>query len=86
MAKQKLTMKMPLNLPGSSRSLSGREGEILGKLLLGHSNKMIARELAISEATVKVHLKVLLRKLKARNRTQAAIWAIENGYGERMLA
>ncbi len=73
-------------LPGSSRSLSGREGEILGKLLLGHSNKMIARELAISEATVKVHLKVLLRKLKARNRTQAAIWAIENGYGERMLA
>jgi two-component system nitrate/nitrite response regulator NarL len=41
---------------------------------------MIARELAISEATVKVHLKGLLRKLKARNRTQAAIWAMENGY------
>jgi two-component system nitrate/nitrite response regulator NarL len=47
---------------------------------------MIARELAISEATVKVHLKGLLRKLKARNRTQAAIWAMENGYGERMSA
>ena len=45
---------------------------------------MIARELAISEATVKVHLKALLRKLKACNSTQAAIWAIENGYGERM--
>lgn len=73
-------------LPGSSRGLSGREGQILCKLLLGHSNKMIARELAISEATVKVHLKALLRKLKARNRTQAAIWAIENGYGERMPA
>jgi two-component system, NarL family, nitrate/nitrite response regulator NarL len=69
-----------------SRGLSGREGEILGKLLLGHSNKMIARELVISEATVKVHLKALLRKLKARNRTQAAIWAIENGYGERIPA
>ena len=67
-------------LPGSSRNLSGREDQILCKLLLGHSNKMIARELAISEATVKVHLKGLLRKLKARNRTQAAIWAIENGY------
>jgi two-component system nitrate/nitrite response regulator NarL len=73
-------------LPGSSRSLSGREGQILCKLLLGHSNKMIARELTISEATVKVHLKALLRKLNARNRTQAAIWAIENGYGERMPA
>lgn len=70
----------------AGRSLSGREGEILGKLLLGHSNKMIARELVISEATVKVHLKALLRKLKARNRTQAAIWAIENGYGERIPA
>jgi two-component system, NarL family, nitrate/nitrite response regulator NarL len=73
-------------LPGSSRNLSGREDQILCKLLLGHSNKMIARELVISEATVKVHLKGLLRKLKARNRTQAAIWAIENGYGERIAA
>jgi two-component system nitrate/nitrite response regulator NarL len=73
-------------LPGSSRGLSVREGEILCKLLLGHSNKMIARDLAISEATVKVHLKGLLRKLKASNRTQAAIWALENGYGEKMAA
>jgi two-component system nitrate/nitrite response regulator NarL len=70
-------------LPGSIRGLSGREGDILGKLMLGHSNKMIARELAISDATVKVHLKALLRKLKARNRTQAAIWAMENGYPTR---
>jgi two-component system, NarL family, nitrate/nitrite response regulator NarL len=65
---------------GRSRALSGREGEILNSLLRGHSNKMIARELNISEATVKVHLKALLRKLNARNRTQAAIWALENGY------
>jgi two-component system, NarL family, nitrate/nitrite response regulator NarL len=65
---------------GRSRALSGREGEILSNLLRGHSNKMIARELNISEATVKVHLKALLRKLNARNRTQAAIWAMENGY------
>ncbi len=68
---------------GLNRALSGREGEILCKLLHGHSNKMIARELNISEATVKVHLKALLRKLKARNRTQAAIWAMENGYATR---
>jgi two-component system, NarL family, nitrate/nitrite response regulator NarL len=65
---------------GRSRALSGREGDILSNLLRGHSNKMIARELNISEATVKVHLKALLRKLNARNRTQAAIWAMENGY------
>jgi two-component system nitrate/nitrite response regulator NarL len=65
---------------GRSRALSGREGEILGNLLRGHSNKMIARELSISEATVKVYLKALLRKVNARNRTQAAIWAMENGY------
>jgi len=65
---------------GRGRSLTGREGQILSNLLRGHSNKMIARELSISEATVKVHLKALLRKLNARNRTQAAIWAMENGY------
>jgi two-component system nitrate/nitrite response regulator NarL len=78
--------EQPATPPGPSRNLSGREDEILCKLLLGHSNKMIARELVISEATVKVHLKGLLRKLKASNRTQAAIWAIENGYGERTAA
>jgi two-component system nitrate/nitrite response regulator NarL len=66
---------------GLSRALSAREGEVLTNLLHGHSNKTIARELNISEATVKVHLKALLRKLQARNRTQAAIWALENGYG-----
>ena len=68
---------MPADL---SRTLTGREGEILGNLLRGHSNKMIARELNISVATVSVHLKALLRKLNARNRTQAAVWARANGY------
>jgi two-component system nitrate/nitrite response regulator NarL len=40
---------------------------------------MIARELNISEATVKVHLNALLRKVRAANRTQAAMWALNNG-------
>jgi hypothetical protein len=48
--------------------------------LRGDSNKMIARELGITEATVKVHLKGLLRKIGAGNRTQAAIWAMNNGF------
>jgi two-component system nitrate/nitrite response regulator NarL len=63
--------QMPLDL-------SNREKQILKCLVTGLPNKLIARELDIAEPTVKVHLRGLLRKLKARNRTQAAIWAIEN--------
>ena len=46
-----------------------------------HANKMIARTLDIAEATVKVHMKSILRKIRVANRTQGAIWALENGYG-----
>jgi two-component system nitrate/nitrite response regulator NarL len=56
--------------------LSTREKGILSCLARGASNKMIAREIKISEATVKVHVKTILRKIGASNRTQAAIWAI----------
>jgi two-component system nitrate/nitrite response regulator NarL len=41
----------------------------------GASNKMIARELDLAEATVKVHIKAILKKVQAANRTQAAMWA-----------
>jgi two-component system nitrate/nitrite response regulator NarL len=41
----------------------------------GASNKMIARQLGLAEATDKVHIKSILRKVKAGNRTQAAMWA-----------
>jgi two-component system nitrate/nitrite response regulator NarL len=60
-------------------SLSQREFEIARRLTGGRSNKSIARELDITEATVKVHLKTVLRKLRATNRTQVAIWAVQNG-------
>ncbi len=59
-------------------SLSERESQILQYLVGGSSNKAIARELTISEATVKVHVKGLLRKVRVTNRTQAAIWAINH--------
>jgi two-component system, NarL family, nitrate/nitrite response regulator NarL len=59
--------------------LSIREREILRGLVSGWPNKVIARQLAITEATVKVHMKALLRKIQMTNRTQAAIWAINNG-------
>ncbi|MBD2750127.1 response regulator transcription factor [Microvirga sp. BT688] len=55
--------------------LSPREAMILRYLTKGASNKQIARELGLAEATVKVHLKGVLRKMKATNRTQAAMWA-----------
>jgi two-component system nitrate/nitrite response regulator NarL len=69
-------------LPARMRGLSTREAQILRYLLSGYSNKVIARALGISEATVKVHLKALLRKVNAQNRTQAAVWALANGFAE----
>jgi two-component system, NarL family, nitrate/nitrite response regulator NarL len=62
------------------KALSDREQEVLRSLILGYSNKVIARELRIAEATVKVHLRAVLRKLNLRNRTQAALWAASNGF------
>lgn len=59
--------------------MSGRETEVLKYLLQGLSNKAIGNELRISEGTVKVHLKGILKKINVRNRTQAVIWAMVNG-------
>lgn len=58
--------------------LSPRENGILRCLIRGAPNKVIAKEINISEATVKVHVKAILRKIGASNRTQAAIWAMTN--------
>ena len=60
--------------------LSEREKQVLACLIKGVSNKAIARSLDISEATVKAHVKALLRKIRASNRTQAAIWALNNRF------
>ena len=62
----------------SFSGLSGREVSILEGLMLGESNKVIARKLMIAEATVKVHVKAILRKVRVKNRTQAAMWAMQN--------
>lgn len=61
--------------------LSAKEVEILQCLKEGMPNKTIARNLDIAEATVKVHLKSLLRKINVDNRTQAAIWALQRRPG-----
>jgi len=65
----------------SMEGLSEREVQILRCLVSGLSNKGIANRLHITEATVKVHLKSLLKKIRAQNRTQAAIWAVRHGLG-----
>ncbi len=60
-------------------SLTQREREILRELAGGLSNKMIARRLDITEGTVKVHVKHLLKKLNLRSRVEAAVWAVQEG-------
>lgn len=60
-------------------ALSGRERQIIDGLVKGQSNKLIARGFGIAEATVKVHMKAILRKVACSNRTQVAIWALEHG-------
>ncbi|MFP3943582.1 MAG: LuxR C-terminal-related transcriptional regulator [Alphaproteobacteria bacterium] len=60
-------------------NLSNRERQILDQLVSGNSNKIIANHLSITEATVKVHIKNLLKKIKVKNRTQAAMWAVSHG-------
>lgn len=57
-------------------NLTKREEEILKLVAKGLSNKLIARELDISDGTVKVHVKHLLKKLDLRSRLEAAIWMI----------
>ncbi|SDP25538.1 response regulator transcription factor [Afipia sp. GAS231] len=59
--------------------LSPREQSILQCLTEGYSNKCIARKIDIAEATVKVHVKAILRKIRVQNRTQAAVWGMNNG-------
>jgi two-component system nitrate/nitrite response regulator NarL len=60
--------------------LSPREKLILRCLVEGDSNKSIAKKIDIAEATVKVHVKAILRKLRVHSRAQAAIWGMKNAY------
>jgi len=57
-------------------SLTGREKDILKLIAKGLSNKLIARELEISDGTVKVYVKHLLKKLGLRSRVEAAVWMV----------
>lgn len=63
--------------------LTPRELEILERVADGSSNKMIARSLSITDGTVKLHVKAILRKLGMRSRVEAAVAAVEHGLGKR---
>lgn len=63
----------------SDESLSGRELEVLQCVAAGNANKGVAAELGISEETVKAHMKNILAKLGARDRTHAVTIAIKRG-------
>lgn len=64
-----------------SAILSPRENDVLAGLCEGESNKQIARRLQMAEPTVRAHVRSILVKLGASNRTQASIWAIRHGFG-----
>jgi two-component system, NarL family, response regulator LiaR len=63
-------------------ALTSREQEVLTLIARGLSNKLIARELSISEKTVKAHVSSILGKLGLTDRTQAALYAVRSGLVE----
>ena len=65
--------------PDASAILTDRERDVIALLAEGWSNKQIARELSISETTVKGHVANILGKLELTDRTQAAVYAVRNG-------
>ena len=75
----------PQDTPSPISSLTPRELEILTHLAEGESNKVIARNLGISDGTVKLHVKSILRKLNASSRVEAAVMAVQQGLGGKKL-
>ena len=66
----------------STEALTERENDVLKLLAQGKANKQIARDLVIGEKTVKTHVSNILSKLGVQSRTQAALYAAQNGLAE----
>ena len=64
----------------SFEALTNREKEVACEVAHGHSNKVIARELGISDGTVKLHVKSILKKLSLNSRVEVAVMVTEKGY------
>lgn len=84
MVKDEPTDAVPVVTPFAD--LTAREQEILLHVAEGQSNKMIARALNITDGTVKLHVKSVLRKLGLRSRVEAAVLAVEHGMGRKKTA
>lgn len=69
----------PPNLPPTEAPLTRREMEVLRLVARGLSNQEIATELVISEGTVRIHVSNILGKLHLANRTQATLYALQEG-------
>ena len=69
-------------LPPTEDPLTERELDILRLVAQGKSNQEIAKELVISERTVRTHVSNILSKLHLANRTQAALYALRKGYAD----
>jgi len=65
---------------GPFSDLTPRESEILKLIADGQGNKLIARNLGISDGTVKLHVKAVLRKLEVHSRVEAAVMYVEHYY------
>lgn len=72
------------NVPGPLDGMSPREREVFGQLLNGMPNKLIARQLGISEKTVKSHLTSVFRRIGVTDRVQAILWAERQGLREEL--
>lgn len=72
-------IKEPSRLPPTTDPLTARELEVLACMAQGMSNRQIAQQLSVSVRTVSSHVRSILDKLHLANRTQAALYAVEQG-------
>jgi DNA-binding NarL/FixJ family response regulator len=81
MKNQEYTKKTLTNTPQQPLNLTKREFEIVTLIVHGKSNKEIAKEIFLSEGTIKNMITNILEKLELRDRTQLAVLAVRNGIG-----
>lgn len=72
--------KRMTNMIEDEKPLSPRESEILALIARGDTNKDIARNLCLSDSTIKIHVQNIFKKLNVTSRVQAAVYAIDHGY------
>jgi DNA-binding NarL/FixJ family response regulator len=78
-AKKPVPVPVATSIPNSPENLTERETEVLGLMTQGKANKEIAYILGLSEKTIKFHVSIILAKLGTQSRTQAAVYALNQG-------